>query len=287
MPGVDEIQGEVNDLKLVLSRYPTVLLQGSNFVAKARFISVLESQYNLSPQQRQMVREGNHPDVFILSGREKPEEVREIRGLLTANPSIWQRRYLFINGAEFLHQNATQVLLKLIEEPPRYLKVVLSANHINNLPPTILSRVILFSIERPTQQELENLLREAEIEEPIWRAAVALAVPDAAPYLDVALTKEWFKSWEQARAGMEFLPDFPFNWAMKLDDVNEATRLVCWSIVVGCAAKMAHSHYWRLVGLKALEEREFVNRGRYNKISLATRLVQFYAWVKTAIRRRT
>lgn len=97
----------------------------------------------------------SHPDVHYL---EKPEEkhvipIDEIRQLISKayrSPSQGKSKYLIIDNAHLLSNEAANAFLKTLEEPPRSVKIFLVTHQPYALPKTIFSRCQLIEFSRIT-----------------------------------------------------------------------------------------------------------------------------------------
>jgi DNA polymerase III, delta subunit len=75
-------------------------------------------------------------------------EYVRVSPLYSRNKAIW------IEDVHRLNRNASNSLLKTLEEPPEYVKLILTSNQISQVPATILSRCLVINCELPTQSEL-------------------------------------------------------------------------------------------------------------------------------------
>ena len=99
---------------------------------------------------------GHHSDVMIISletneaGRAKKEisidSVRTMQHASALQPYEGDCRVFIVNGAEQLSEEASNALLKLLEEPPPQSMFVLLASHAQHLLPTIQSRCRLVEL---------------------------------------------------------------------------------------------------------------------------------------------
>jgi len=88
---------------------------------------------------------GNHPDVRVvrtpLDKRLIPiEAVREAIGEMQFRPYEGKRRVVIVDGAEALTPQASNALLKTLEEPPEHSGWILVVDSPSRLLPTIISR---------------------------------------------------------------------------------------------------------------------------------------------------
>ncbi len=86
---------------------------------------------------------GNHPDVIIVkpSGAFiKIDQVRSLRKQLRFAPIERGRRVIIINDAQTMNAEASNAILKILEEPPNDTHIILTAPQMTDLLPTIASR---------------------------------------------------------------------------------------------------------------------------------------------------
>jgi len=111
------------------------------------------------PGQQRLVLEGAHPDVIELSpppGRETIgiDWVREVIRQGQFTPTQGDRKICVITRAEALTTEASNALLKVLEEPPRDLTFLLLAEHTGDILPTILSRSRVVRIAASLRRDL-------------------------------------------------------------------------------------------------------------------------------------
>jgi DNA polymerase-3 subunit delta' len=87
----------------------------------------------------------NHPDVTIteaesVGGTLKIEQVRDLMHMLSMHPYEGRYRVGILRRFHEARPQAADALLKTLEEPPSYVVLLLTAENINLLPKTILSR---------------------------------------------------------------------------------------------------------------------------------------------------
>jgi DNA polymerase-3 subunit delta' len=89
------------------------------------------------------VERRTHPDLYVLEplgDQIRIDAVRELRRDLHLRPFEADRRVYLVFGAHLLNEDATDALLKDLEEPPAYAVIVLVADELGPLPETIRSR---------------------------------------------------------------------------------------------------------------------------------------------------
>ena len=97
------------------------------------------------------VNERTHPDLYVLEPLGEMiriDEIRELRRDLHMRPFEADRRVYLILDAHLLNEDAADALLKDLEEPPPYAVIVLVADELGPLPPTIRSRCQLVPFRR-------------------------------------------------------------------------------------------------------------------------------------------
>lgn len=84
-----------------------------------------------------------NPDVILLypSGALlRISQIRELQQTLSMKPYAAQWRIVIINDAQTLNPEASNALLKLLEEPPSRTIIILTTDHTTSLLPTVVSR---------------------------------------------------------------------------------------------------------------------------------------------------
>ena len=91
------------------------------------------------------IRRGIHPDVTVISRLDGKKEIqvdqiREVVFGASFAPNEAERRVIVINHADEMNANAQNALLKLLEEPPRHIALLLITDSPGGLLPTVRSR---------------------------------------------------------------------------------------------------------------------------------------------------
>lgn len=108
----------------------------------------------------------NNPDFKVISKKldKKDILVEQIRKELIDDvyiiPAVGDRKVYIINDAEFLNTASQNTLLKTLEEPPKYITIILVASNISELLTTILSRVTQIPFEGISNSELKQYIYE-------------------------------------------------------------------------------------------------------------------------------
>jgi DNA polymerase III subunit delta' len=109
------------------------------------------------------VAAGTHPDLFVLQALGEMIRIDEIRALhrdLHMRPYEAARRVYLLLDAHLLNDDAADALLKDLEEPPPYAVIVLVADELGPIPPTIRSRCQLLPFRRLPGRVIRELLEE-------------------------------------------------------------------------------------------------------------------------------
>jgi DNA polymerase-3 subunit delta' len=109
------------------------------------------------------VQAGTHPDLFLLEALGEMIRIDEVRALhrdLHMRPYEAEWRVYVISDAHLLNEDAADALLKDLEEPPPYAVIVLVADELGPLPPTIRSRCQLVPFRRLPERVIRALLAE-------------------------------------------------------------------------------------------------------------------------------
>ena len=138
------------------------LLHGPAGVGKR--LAALRFAAGLLGEERRVL-DGNHPDLYVLEPLGEMiriDEIRELHHDLHMRPFEAARRVYVIQSAQLLNEDAADALLKDLEEPPPYAVIVLVADELGSLPPTIRSRCQLVPFRRlPTRAVREFLAERA------------------------------------------------------------------------------------------------------------------------------
>lgn len=102
-----------------------------------------------------------HPDVWILVPDPnfiRAAQMREVRRMAYFRPSIGRRRFFVFDEAEKLRTDFSDLLLKVLEEPPDTATLILVTDRPNKLPDTVRSRCMTFRVSPLRIQEIEEYL---------------------------------------------------------------------------------------------------------------------------------
>ncbi len=86
------------------------------------------------------------------------EDVRDLRDATVYTPEKGQYRIYIIDEVHMLSTSAFNALLKIMEEPPPYVKFILATTEIHKVPATIISRCQRYDFRRIQQKDLVSRL---------------------------------------------------------------------------------------------------------------------------------
>lgn len=88
------------------------------------------------------------------------ESARLIKNFIYKRPAVSSKRTLIIDKAENLTDEAQAAILKITEEPPDSATIILVVNQLENLLPTLLSRMQKIYFGRLSDSEMEEVTRD-------------------------------------------------------------------------------------------------------------------------------
>lgn len=103
---------------------------------------------------------GNILDVIEIDGasNNSVSDVRLLRDEANFVPNSCRYRVYIIDEAHMLSASAFNALLKIMEEPPRYVVFILATTEIHKIPLTILSRCQRFDFKRIDTRDIQDRL---------------------------------------------------------------------------------------------------------------------------------
>ena len=142
-----------------------LLIKGDQGIGKAKLAlslaaSFLSESIDLSEEN---IDEGKVPDCKLINPDEGKEiisidQIRALKSFMLLTSLKGKGKVAIINPAHAMNRAAANSLLKILEEPPQNTLIILITEANNNLPKTIISRVQIIEINRPTREEALNWL---------------------------------------------------------------------------------------------------------------------------------
>ncbi len=150
--------------------HPVVLLHGpkgmgkrhlANWIA-ARFFCEMHSGCGVCPSCKEVMA-GMHPDVLIMDAREstsiKTSEVETLQKELSIlSPEGF--RVAIITECDRMTPEAANRMLKLLEEPPEQVRIIMTTSKIHALLPTVAGRCLKWGIGSPTVELVRDWFRK-------------------------------------------------------------------------------------------------------------------------------
>ena len=103
---------------------------------------------------------GNHLDIIEIDAASNRgiDDVRSLRENVGLLPQMGKYRVYILDEAHMLTNDAWNAFLKTLEEPPSHVVFILCTTESYKLPETILSRVLRFDFNVPSEIQLANFL---------------------------------------------------------------------------------------------------------------------------------
>lgn len=91
------------------------------------------------------ISQGNFPDVTVINPEEKRaaikiEDIRDMQYQINLSPYSGKKKVFIICGVEELTEAAANALLKTLEEPPQDAVIIMIAENVAEILPTVVSR---------------------------------------------------------------------------------------------------------------------------------------------------
>ncbi|MEJ2157475.1 MAG: DNA polymerase III subunit delta' [Desulfobacteraceae bacterium] len=153
------------------------------------------------------ISSNGHPDLLLIEPQRQQLRIDQIRNLLrtlSMKPYQAKHRVVIIADAQAMNKEASNALLKMLEEPPADTILILTVRETSDLLPTIVSRCRHLHFNPLPQEEIISLLSDAgEIDTLFIQTAAALSGGSLAKAMQLA-TKAWRdqRNWLVAAAGL-------------------------------------------------------------------------------------
>lgn len=87
------------------------------------------------------------------------DDIRDIREKAMHSPELCKYRVYIIDEVHMLSTNAFNALLKIMEEPPPYIKFILATTEVHKIPATILSRCQRYDFRRIKTEDIVSRIK--------------------------------------------------------------------------------------------------------------------------------
>ncbi|MGM0409925.1 MAG: DNA polymerase III subunit delta' [Bacillota bacterium] len=133
----------------------------------------------------------NHPDLKIIESEEKSKnlkisQIRELQREIAYKPYESEYKIYIIDGAENMTVQAANSLLKTLEDPPSYAIIILIAEEINRLLPTVISRCQNLSFSNISRKNIEDFLLDRGVSNKKVKLISGLARGSIAKALEIS-----------------------------------------------------------------------------------------------------
>lgn len=134
----------------------------------------------------------SHPD-FVTFAPDGPlrqltiPQMRLLKERAPFKPSHGARRVFVIDHVDRAGDNATNSLLKILEEPPEHLILILTAENAYDLLATIRSRSVILSLSPLNNEDMRSFAAARSLDQTDRRIALSAGCPGVAMSLDLAL----------------------------------------------------------------------------------------------------
>ena len=133
---------------------------------------------------------GTHPDflTFPPDGPMRQISIPQMRLLKERaqfKPLHGDRRVFLIDQADRANEQAANSLLKTLEEPPDHLILIMTADNVYDLLPTIRSRSVLLNFSPLNNEDMKDFARARGLDDAERRIALSGGSPGIAASLDI------------------------------------------------------------------------------------------------------
>jgi len=183
-----------------------------------------------------LIQAGSNPDLLTLYPEEagksiKVDQVRELIQKVSLSSHGLGYRVIIISPADALNVNASNSLLKTLEEPPANTILILITDKPSKLTATIRSRTQMVRFDLPSEEQSLQWLNQQNID----KADLVLKLSAGAPLAAAAMAKDaglevrdkLFSNWQElatgnidtlesaamwTKEGFKILGNLPLNW---------------------------------------------------------------------------
>ncbi len=115
--------------------------------------------------------------------------LRQMSHFLSESPALGGRKCAVISEASLMREDAASAVLKTFEEPPSGTLIIMMAESLDLMLPTMLSRAFKIPVPAPSRKDAEEYISRAMPGCDMKAAALALALSSGAPYGALALMR--------------------------------------------------------------------------------------------------
>jgi DNA polymerase-3 subunit delta' len=137
---------------------------------------------------------GNHPDLIIMEPKGmliRIDQIRDLKKRLMFAPIHGGRRIVVVNDAHRMNAEASNAMLKTLEEPPDNTYLVLTAEQTSDLLPTIVSRCQHMAFQPLSPESILEVIRQRRDMNQETASAIALLAKGSLGKALGADTEQW------------------------------------------------------------------------------------------------
>ncbi|MFW5972222.1 MAG: DNA polymerase III subunit delta' [Bacillota bacterium] len=169
------------------------------------------------------INHSNHPDVQIVAIEEegdsiKIEQIREMQRDMAYRPYESNNKIYIIEDADKMTTEAANSLLKTLEEPPEYGVIILLAEEINKLLPTVISRCQQLALSNLSSDEIEKELLKRDYKADKVSLILKLADGSLGYALDMLNNEDFLDNRKKILDKLHELPDLNSVQIFKMVD---------------------------------------------------------------------
>ena len=138
----------------------------------------------------------SHPDFIYVEGQGARhdiliEQIKEVEKKAVFSPVLSPYKVCLIDGADRMREEASNSLLKLLEEPPTYWLFILVASEISRILPTIRSRLMAIRFEPLHREKAVRVMEGLSVPQGETLARLSDGSPGKALHLAEAEALMW------------------------------------------------------------------------------------------------
>ena len=160
IPWLEETYVYLKNLIDINSFPNAVIITGNKSIGKNILAEEIAQYYLNYNNQENIITE----DYVKISAEENSKAIKidQIREVINKIYFKSDRKIIFIKDADKLNINASNAILKILEEPPVGSKFILTTSKISSLLPTIISRSSIVKCNNPMDADINNYLSKLE-----------------------------------------------------------------------------------------------------------------------------
>ncbi len=188
------------------------------------------------------VEANSHPDLLILRAEEgrqfRIEQIRTLERFLHLTPREGDHKVIIIEDFQTASPGAANALLKTLEEPPPYAFLLLTADEVEHLLPTIRSRVRTYTLPLLPRSKLVEALQTQDATEEEADKVATLAAGRLGWALQAWRDPAILEECEQSRAALSLFLKSPLperfaqarRWSEREERSHLPQRLEYWRL---------------------------------------------------------